>query len=691
MRSEASMFKNGNGQGSISEDFSKLYQVLYSGWRRCCQNWTSTTLLQLRRDALKLYSFAKNNGFGDISENAKTFELRLRCLERKPQLTPKDERLLVQNLATLKHHILALHIHSDIVTLHPAVRTIPPRVPQKSQLQLQKKLSQSFKASVALLDVEMQIARQISLALHNAGYIVKRFDNSQQLQQAMQAQSFDLVLMEASLDKISLESMPIVEGFIANKSKKIPVIMLSAYSDLTTRLAALRAGVKEYLTTPVQEKEILVKIETILSKNRQDRIRVLAIDDDSMLTEHYETALDEAGFNVKTINDPLLSLQEIEQFKPDVITLDYHMPNCNGLEVAEILSGDPRYAIIPIVFMVDPEETGQHKNLMRHYAKSVFEKPVDINKLTKSLSAIGTVTEENISALDTIDVFGDKSHLEDEELETSNNKVTHTTVVSKLEKTNEPSKKIVDALRSRAFELAFQPIVRPDGDEHIFEVLTRLKDEDGELHTADTFMPFIDKEIEDGSYYLDRWVIENAFQTLEKTTGRGSAEFSIVIKLSPNLKQIERLMPFIYNVVSNSRLRGMNRIYFSLPERALASNTVLASNLINSLHTSGCGFVLEQCNASEESIELINIVDKIEFIKLDRGVCGARAGSKDTQRKIGKLRSALGSKGEIIAGVVEDARTFAYFWQLDIRLFQGFFIHRPHPHMQYQNSDELFS
>lgn len=515
MRSEANKSNDGKHNRSLTEDLSKLYQQLYSKWRHCRLNWRPSIILELRRHTLGLYAFASQNGFNDISEIAKNFELRLRCLEKKAQFTPKDEQLLVNNLARLKRQILSLHNHSEILTLHPSAQMAPNN--RSNMPNSQSGPQRPSKGAIGLLEVDSQLRDQISLALYNAGYTVTRFETAIQLQQAMQTPCFDLLLMGSSLTKESVATPKITEDFLARVSTQIPVIIVSDGIDITTRLTALRAGVKTYLTVPIRENEILTKIEGILSKSRQDRTRVLVIDDDKMLTKYYETTLEEAGFSVKAINDPLQSLQEIEHFKPDVITLDYHMPHCNGLEVAEILRGDPRHMNIPIIFMTASEEAKQHIELMRHYSKSVFEKPVDISTLSE---AINNISEKTKKSIQRPDIKQDSQKNSNQKIETAN-KINSHVEESKPKQTLELSEKVSAALRSRAFELAFQPIVRPDGDEQIFEVLARLKDEDGELYTADTFIPFIEKKIEDGSYHLDRWVIENAFQTLEKTTGRG--------------------------------------------------------------------------------------------------------------------------------------------------------------------------
>ncbi len=796
-------------KSQIVNTLEQSYQILYSSWNRCTQNgWDKETLEHLVQESLEISSLAANNDLSEISDRAKELVMRLRWIFNKGRLDPDDDRLVLKIMDSIKTDISSLK-PGNVITLHRSKKKESPAA--------------THTAKIGLLEGDQQAALNIKFLLESANYAVEVFDDSAPIKEGMANHDYDLVIVDLLLPNCPLASASSVEEFLSHNPIDIPVIMLSEQADLSTRLIALRAGIKAYLTKPVEEEDLLGKIKNVLDKRNESQLRVLMVDDDDMLTEYYEAALEEEGFIIKTINNPIELLEAADSFKPDVITLDYLMPGCNGLEAAEILRGDPKYMQIPIVFMSGSEDAIHRKGLMGLFGNAFLQKPVDIDQLSDTLNEIAAkarkvkqhvekvskrlhdthlenrdyflrhletsledrVYKENIdknhylmlASIDNIPLikenygslalmkledkietffsqhalinghgckFGDHSCLLlvddekkiDSELlfkkfrelfkspeftsEPSLNYLSLSIGVTKLDGTcptsmeetiqlvenanmsassaggdqlhwaamhkhsNTPTDTVFEALKAQSFQLAFQSIVKPDGDEQIFEVLVRLIDEYGEIYTPEKFIPYLDEAMTDGSYHLDRWVIENAFRSLENTSGRGAAEFSIVIKLSPDLKQVERLMPFIYNIVSNTRLRGINRIYFSISEKAVLSDVPLANTLATALHTAGCGFMIEHCEATGRSLEAIKQIDNVEFVKLAPSLTSEKTNISKSRQRIEAMQEVMADKGQLIAGLVEDAKTFAHFWDMDIRYFQGFFIHRPNNNMNYQ-------
>jgi DNA-binding response OmpR family regulator len=98
--------------------------------------------------------------------------------------------------------------------------------------------------------------------------------------------SFDLVLLDISLpDGNGLEALPqIKDAFL---SKAIPVIVLSADSDVITKVAAFGIGADDYISKPPNASELRARIEARLrssgEKNKlQARLGDLVLDSDTL-------------------------------------------------------------------------------------------------------------------------------------------------------------------------------------------------------------------------------------------------------------------------------------------------------------------------------------------------------------------------------------------------------------------------
>jgi CheY-like chemotaxis protein len=69
--------------------------------------------------------------------------------------------------------------------------------------------------------------------------------------------------------------------------------------------------------------------------------RVLAIDDDAEATKILRLLLEKKGFQVLEENDSTRALETAREYQPDVVILDFLMPNVHGGDVAWQLASDP--------------------------------------------------------------------------------------------------------------------------------------------------------------------------------------------------------------------------------------------------------------------------------------------------------------------------------------------------------------
>ena len=70
--------------------------------------------------------------------------------------------------------------------------------------------------------------------------------------------------------------------------------------------------------------------------------RVLVVDDEESITELLSMALRYEGFEVQTAASGYGALEQIEEFRPDLILLDVMLPDIDGFNVAERLRRDRR-------------------------------------------------------------------------------------------------------------------------------------------------------------------------------------------------------------------------------------------------------------------------------------------------------------------------------------------------------------
>jgi two-component system cell cycle response regulator len=76
---------------------------------------------------------------------------------------------------------------------------------------------------------------------------------------------------------------------------------------------------------------------------------ILVVDDNIDKLNLLETALNQAGYHVRTALDGVEALALVESYQPDLVITDVMMPRMDGYELAQRLRADPRTKFIPVI------------------------------------------------------------------------------------------------------------------------------------------------------------------------------------------------------------------------------------------------------------------------------------------------------------------------------------------------------
>jgi DNA-binding response OmpR family regulator len=79
--------------------------------------------------------------------------------------------------------------------------------------------------------------------------------------------------------------------------------------------------------------------------------KILVIDDEPDAVDLIEFNLKSADYKVATADDGAAALRKARSFAPDLILLDWMLPEIDGLEVCKLLRKDPQTASIPIIML----------------------------------------------------------------------------------------------------------------------------------------------------------------------------------------------------------------------------------------------------------------------------------------------------------------------------------------------------
>lgn len=114
--------------------------------------------------------------------------------------------------------------------------------------------------------------------------------------------------------------------------------------------------------------------------------KVLVVDDDAEIVELISDILTRDGrFEIRTASSGYEAGMATQQFRPDLILLDYMLPDVNGNVVCQTIRSNPEFEntrIIIVSGVIKQEEIDQ---LLRSGAQEFIKKPFSISELTEKV------------------------------------------------------------------------------------------------------------------------------------------------------------------------------------------------------------------------------------------------------------------------------------------------------------------
>lgn len=220
------------------------------------------------------------------------------------------------------------------------------------------------------------LACEIDQKLELAGYELSLFDNSEELREMLGALPPHLVLLDAAFLG-ELESIgEALRTARARVSHRLALLALSELGDLAVRLRAMRAGADAFVTVPVASADIMARVAELTEAETDDPFRVLIVEDDRSQAIFAESILRKAGMATRMVTEALSVLDELERFRPDLILMDLHMPDCDGMELTAIIREREEFVSTPIVFLSGENDTEKHFEALSAGGDDFLSKPI---------------------------------------------------------------------------------------------------------------------------------------------------------------------------------------------------------------------------------------------------------------------------------------------------------------------------
>lgn len=135
---------------------------------------------------------------------------------------------------------------------------------------------------ILVVEDDEAISELIEMNLTVAGYeAVPVYDGDRVEETIRTERAFDLALVDIMLPgKDGFQLMDILQA------EKIPVIYLTAKSDVGSKVKGLRAGAEDYIVKPFEVLELLVRVEKVLERTGKQKRTLAFADVEIQLAEH---------------------------------------------------------------------------------------------------------------------------------------------------------------------------------------------------------------------------------------------------------------------------------------------------------------------------------------------------------------------------------------------------------------------
>ncbi|MBV7299021.1 diguanylate cyclase [Enterovibrio paralichthyis] len=315
-------------------------------------------------EAHKLAGTATTLGFIDLGEWGRDVETLLKshqqratvayedpelqrlmdCLDTVTEIEPKRADKLLNNEATLLHE-------------------------QEQNHQLIYVVAEDMDATQEMVD-----------QLRYIDYKVNFYKDTATLKKALDKEAPSVIILDMNSDAL-LEDIKKVW----RKRSGVPLVVLSNSNSWECRLHASRSGAYAFFQKPIEYDEILSVLDSLWESSHA-KYRILIVEDDRVLAEHFAAILQNAGMSTVIVDQPEQLLEELGEFSPDLVLMDLYMPTCSGVEAASVIRQHAKHNNVPIVYLSGETDLKLQMKALQVGADDFLTKPISDHHLTQAVS-----------------------------------------------------------------------------------------------------------------------------------------------------------------------------------------------------------------------------------------------------------------------------------------------------------------
>ena len=235
------------------------------------------------------------------------------------------------------------------VTLPQASATTGARAAEGADVGVAARTRDSGEVDILVIEDDPSIVRLLRTFLEADGYTVRFAQDGATGLQLARTDPPDAVILDIVLPGI--DGWEVLRELKADPSlRDVPVVIVTVVDE---RGLGLALGAVDYFLKPVDRTALLDRLAryTLTTKVRNQRVRVLAIDDDPAALDLVDSALTPEGFEVVRAAGGREGIDRAVAEPFDLIVCDLLMPDVDGFAVVAALKDEPVAHETPILIL----------------------------------------------------------------------------------------------------------------------------------------------------------------------------------------------------------------------------------------------------------------------------------------------------------------------------------------------------
>lgn len=239
---------------------------------------------------------------------------------------------------------------------------------------------------IVLIEDDKALAQIVKAQLGMFSWEVSSFSSAKEARAVLAGPRPAAVIVDVNLPDGPMAGLQLLRQLENTEGFKVPHLVISSRNDWEARLAAVRSGAAAYLVKPIDIPSLVELLDRITTKSIPAPVRVLLLDDDELLAQHYALIFETAGMNPMTINHPSRVLDAMAEHQPEIVLLDLYMPECTGIDVMKVIRQNPQYVSVPIVFLSSETSLDHQQMAMQTGAEEFLQKSLSDAHLVNAIT-----------------------------------------------------------------------------------------------------------------------------------------------------------------------------------------------------------------------------------------------------------------------------------------------------------------